>query len=99
MSNFDEKSQLRDALEVGFPPNMRAALAAGPSKAQRKPAMPIDNGTEMTGEEAYHKAAAEYEVEQIHKKKLGAAYPKFCYLSPQEQAYWVARIATKRGAE
>lgn len=53
--------------------------------------------TEMTGEEAYHKAAAEYETAQIRDRKPGNSYPKFCHLSPQEQAFWVAKITSKRG--
>ena len=63
-----------------------------------KMAVQIEEGTPITGEEAYRMAAAEYEQEQIGIwVATGNGYPQFHYLSPLEQAFWVAKIATKRG--
>lgn len=56
-------------------------------------------GEGLTDEQIYHQARGDYEIAQIRRTKgTRECWPKFCSLTPIEQAGWVARSCANTAA-
>ena len=80
----DDKGQGLDGYwKWGFCAGFNAAASRVPVAAGAEP---------MTDEQIYHQARGEYEIAQIRRTKgTRECWPKFCALTPIQQAGWVAR--------